>query len=236
MSGLSMRTRVLTVAVSGAIVAPFALMGGSASAVEAPIVGDVAAVDSLLGGAGGGLLGGDLVGGVLGTATGTVGGVLGGTGLDPVNTVTGVAADPLSVVETLPLGDVLGADVLSTVTDLVDLENVLETVTNLVDLDGIIKTVTDLVGSVTDALNLDELLGLPVKVTKPAGEVKGAAKPAKTTKTTKAAKPATVEAGALPATGGNADLTALLLCAGLAVAGTGVTLVTRRRGSILGAA
>ncbi|GAA0614672.1 hypothetical protein GCM10009547_15650 [Sporichthya brevicatena] len=235
MSGLSMRTRVLTVAVSGAIVAPFALMGGSAQAVEAPIVGDVAAVDSLLGGTGG-LLGGDLVGGVLGTATGTVGGVLGGTGLDPVSTVTGVAADPLSIVQTLPLGDVLGADVLSTVTNLVDLENVLETVTNLVDLDGIIKTVTDLVGSVTDALNLDQLLGVPVKVTKPAAEVKGASKTTKTTKTTKAAKPATVEAGALPQTGGNADLTALLLCAGLAVAGTGVTLVTRRRGSILGAA
>ncbi len=223
MSGLSMRTRILTVAVSGAIVAPFALMGGSANAVEAPIVGDVVGVDSLLGG--------DLLGGVLGTATGTAGGVLGGTGLDPVSTVTGAAADPLSIVETLPLGDLLGGDVLDTVTSLVDLENVLETVTNLVDLDGILETVTDLVGTVTGALNLDKLLNLPVKVAKPAGEVKGAST---TTKTVKAKQ--NVEAGALPQTGGNADLTALLLCAGLAVAGTGVTLVTRRRGSILGAA
>jgi LPXTG-motif cell wall-anchored protein len=217
MSGLSMRTRIITVAVSGAIVAPFALMGGSAHAVDAPIVGDVTNVD--------GLLGGDLLGGVLGTATGTA-------GLDPVSTVTGTAADPLSVVETLPLGDVLGGDVLDTVTNLVDLENVLETVTNLVDLDGIIKTVTDLVGSVTDTLNLDDLLSLPVKVNKPAGEVKGAAKPAATKKAAKE----TVSAGSLPQTGGNADLTAMLLCAGLAVAGTGVTLVTRRRNSILGAA
>ena len=51
-------------------------------------------------------------------------------------------------------------------------EHILETVTNLVDIDGIIKTVTDLVGSVTDSLNLDDLLSLPVKVNKPAGEVK----------------------------------------------------------------
>lgn len=227
MSGLSMRTRILTVAVSGAIVAPFALMGGSAHAVDAPIVGDVTKVADV-----DGLLGGDLLGGVLGTATGTAGGVLGGTGLDPVTTVTDTAANPLAVTETLPLGDVLGGDVLDTVTNLVDLENVLETVTNLVDVDGIIKTVTDLVGSVTDTLNLDELLSLPVKVNKPAGEVKGAAKPAATKKAAKE----TVSAGSLPQTGGNADLTAMLLCAGLAVAGTGVTLVTRRRNSILGAA
>ena len=222
MSGLSMRTRILTVAVSGAIVAPFALMGGSANAVEAPIVGDVGV--PVVGG---------LLDGVLGTATGTAGGALGGTGLDPVSTVTGAAADPLSVVDTLPLGDVLGGGALDTVTSLLDLENVLETVTGLVDLDGILKTVTDLVGTVTGALNLDKILGVPVKVAKPATEVKGATK---TVTSTKVAKPRSVDAGALPQTGGNADLTALLLCAGLAVAGTGVTLVTRRRGSILGAA
>lgn len=223
MSGLSMRTRILTVAVSGAIVAPFALMGGSAQAVEAPVVGDVTKVADV-----DGLLGGDLLGGVLGTATGAAG----TAGVDPVNTVTDTAADPLSVVETLPLGDVVSGDVLETVTDLVDLENVLETVTDLVDVEGIIKTVTDLVDSVTDTLNLDDLLSLPVKVNKPAGEVKGAAKPAATKKVAKE----TVSAGSLPQTGGNADLTAMLLCAGLAVAGTGVTLVTRRRNSILGAA
>lgn len=223
MSGLSMRTRILTVAVSGAVVAPFALMGGSAHAVDAPVVGDVTKVADV-----DGLLGGDLLGGVLGTATGAAG----STGLDPVTTVTDTAADPLSVTETLPLGDVVDGDVLDTVTNLVDLENVLETVTDLVDVEGIIKTVTDLVGSVTDTLNLDDLLSLPVKVNKPAGEVKGAAKPAATKKAAKE----TVSAGSLPQTGGNADLTAMLLCAGLAVAGTGVTLVTRRRNSILGAA
>ena len=219
MSGLSMRTRLTTVAVSAAIVAPFALMGGSANAVEAPVVGNVETpVDGILGG-------------LLGTATGTAGGALGSTGLDPVSTVTSAAADPTSIVDST-LGSVLGNDVLSGVTNLADLENVLDTVTNLVDVDKIIKTVTDLVGSVTDALNLDDLLQLPVKILSPAkGEVAGASK-----STTKASKPAsTVEAGALPHTGGNADLTAMLLCAGLAVAGTGVTLVTRRRNALLGA-
>jgi hypothetical protein len=219
MSGLSMRTRLTTVAVSAAVVAPFALMGGSANAVEAPVVGNVGTpVDGLLNG-------------VLGTATGQAGGLLGGTGLDPVSTVTAAAANPTSVVDST-LGDVLGTDVLSTVTNVADLENLLGTVTNLVDVGKIIKTVTDLVGNVTDALNLDDLLQLPVKILNPSkGEVAGASK----TKTTKA-KPAkeTVEAGALPHTGGNADLTAMLLCAGLAVAGTGVTLVTRRRNALLG--
>lgn len=218
MSGLSMRARFATIAVSAAIVAPFALAGGSANAVEAPVVGDVTApVNGLLGG----VLGG-----------GATGGLLGG---DVLGTVTGVASNPTgatSVVDGV-LGDVLGNGVLAGVTNLVDLQNVLETVTNLVDVDKIIKTVTDLVGSVTDALNLDDLLALPVKILTPAkGEVKGATKTS-----TKAAKPTqTVEAGALPHTGGNADLTAMLLCAGLAAAGTGVTLVTRRRNSILGAA
>ena len=223
MSGLSMRTRIITVAVSGAIVAPFALLGGSANAVEAPIVGDVTNVD--------GLLGGDLLGGVLGTATGATG-AAGGTGLDPVGTVTGTAANPLSVTETVDavLADVVGTDVLETVTNLVDLENILKTVTNLVDVDKILKTVTDLVGKVTDTVKLNDVLkDVPVKVNQPAGEVLGATKAKKVAKET-------VSAGSLPQTGGSADLTALLLCAGLAVAGTGVTLVTRRRNNILGAA
>jgi len=224
MSGLSMRTRLTTVAVSAAIVAPFALMGGSANAVEAPVVGNVETpVDGLLGG-------------VLGNATGTAGGLLGSTGLDPVNTVTSTVADPTSATSVVDgvLGDVLGNGALSGVTNLVDLENVLDTVTNLVDVDKIIKTVTDLVGSVTDALNLDDILKLPVKILTPSksGEVLGASK--SSTKA-KPAKSQTVEAGALPHTGGNADLTAMLLCAGLAVAGTGVTLVTRRRNALLGA-
>jgi len=37
---------------------------------------------------------------------------------------------------------------------------------------------------------------------------------------------------ALPHTGGNSDMTALLLCTGLGLAGAGVTLVARRRGGI----
>ena len=219
MSGLSMRARFTTVAVSAAIVAPFALMGGSAEAVEAPIVGNVGTpVDGLLGG-------------VLG---GAGGGLLGGA--SPLSTVTGAASNPLAAADivTGTLGGVLGNGALDGVTSLADLEGVLGTVTGLLDVDGLLKTVTDLVGTVINTLNLDKLLALPVKLLSPAKqEVKGES----TTKTTKAKKATeTVEAGALPHTGGNADLTAMLLCAGLAVAGTGVTLVTRRRGSILGAA
>ena len=227
MSGMSMRTRLTTVAVSTAIVAPFALMGGSAHAVEAPVVGDVTAPAS-------GILSGVLGttgGGALGTATGTASntglptdGLLGS--VDPMNTSAGGASSIVSGV----LGDVLSTADLSTVTDVADLENLLDTVTSLVDVDGILETVKGLVNTVTGALNLDDLLNLPVKVNKP--EVKGASK-----SSNKAAKPATqvVEAGSLPHTGGNADVTAMLLCAGLAVAGSGVTLVTRRRNSLLGA-
>jgi len=223
MSGLSMRARLSTVAVSAAIVAPFALAGGSAHAVEAPVVGDSTAVSgvvgTVLGATGGGLLGSA---GNTGLPTDSVVG-----SVDPMNTSAGGTSNVVTGV----LGDVISTDVLSTVTNVADLENVLDTVTNLVDVDKIIKTVTDLVGSVTDALNLDDLLQLPVKLLNP-GEVKGASK--SSTKA-KPAKTQTVEAGALPHTGGNADLTAMLLCAGLGVAGTGVTLVTRRRNSLLGA-
>jgi hypothetical protein len=227
MSGLSMRTRISTVVVGAAIVAPFALAGGSAhAATDVPAVGNVTAPVS-------GILGGVLSttgGGLLGTATGTAtntglptDGLLGS--VDPMNTSAGGATDVVSST----LGSVLGTDVLSTVTNVADLEGVLSTVTNLVDIPKIIKTVTDLVGDVTKALNLDDLLKLPVKILNP-GEVKGATK-AKAAK----AKSAAVEAGALPHTGGNADMTAMLLCAGLGVAGTGVTLVTRRRNSLLAA-
>jgi hypothetical protein len=222
MSGLSMRTRITTVAVSAAIVAPFAIMGGSANAVEAPDVSNVVPAAGLLNG-------------VLGSATGSTGGALGSTGL-PLGAVTGAASNPLAATSVVDgvLGDVLGAGDLSSVTNVADLQHVLSTVTNLVDVSKIIKTVTDLVGSVTSALNLGDLLKLPVKILAPKTEVKAASKAASTTaKTHKAAQ--VVDAGALPHTGGNADLTAMLLCAGLAVAGTGVTLVTRRRGSLLGA-
>jgi hypothetical protein len=214
MSGLSMKARFTTVAVSAAIVAPFALMGGSANAADLPVVGEEVPVV------------GGLLDGVLGTATGAAG----TTGL-PVGTVTSAASNPTNVV-TGTLGSVLSNGALDGVTSIADLEGVLGTVTGLLDVDGLLKTVTNLVGSVIDTLNLDELLALPVKLLSPAKqEVAGASKSSKAKKATE-----TVEAGALPHTGGNADLTAMLLCAGLAVAGTGVTMVTRRRGSILGAA
>lgn len=231
MSGLSMRTRITTVVISGAIIAPFALMGGSANAAEAdltdglPVVGGLGLTDGLLGGGGlpvvGGLTDGLLGGGGLPVVGDVLGGGVGTEALGGVP-VVGPVVDGL-------LGDVLGGDILETVTSIADLEGVLETVTDLVDVPAILKTVTDLVKTVTGALDLGDLLGsLPVKINTPSkGEVAGASK-AKSNKSE-------VRAGALPKTGGNADMTALLLCAGLAVAGTGVTLVTRRRNALLGA-
>lgn len=224
MSGLTMRTRIITVVSSAAIIAPFALMGGSANAASTdgltdglPVVGGLVGTDGLP--VVGGLLGGGAgpVGGALGTVSGlpVVGGLAGGT-----DGVTDGVTDGL-------LGDVLDLDVLDSVTSLVDLENVLSTVTDLVNIDDILKTVTDLV-DLNDLLdlNLDKLINLPVKINSPS--VKGATKDS----SVKGAKHSTVKAGALPHTGGNADLTAMLLCAGLAVAGTGVTMVTRRRNAL----
>ena len=219
MSGLSMRARFTTVAVSAAIVAPFALMGGSAEAVEAPSSATSALRST-----------------ACSAASSAAPAAACSAAPSPLSTVTGAASNPLAAADivTGTLGGVLGNGALDGVTSLADLEGVLGTVTGLLDVDGLLKTVTDPVGTVINTLNLDKLLALPVKLLSPAKqEVAGAS----TTKNTKAKKATeTVEAGALPHTGGNADLTAMLLCAGLAVAGTGVTLVTRRRGSILGAA
>lgn len=227
MSGLSMRTRVITVVSSAAIIAPFALMGGSAHAADGdlPVVGGLGLTDGLLGGSGSAAAGSGLglgpVDGVLGTATGLLGVT---DGLPLVGGMTqGVGAE--SVTETLPLGSLLNLEVLKTVKNVVELEDVLKTVTTLVDIDDVLKTVTKLV-NIEDLLDLDlaKLINLPVKVNSPA-------KDGKDGKSSKSHK-STVKAGALPHTGGNADMTAMLLCAGLAVAGTGVTMVTRRRNAL----
>lgn len=221
MSGLSMRTRIITVVSSAAVVAPFALMGGSAHAADLPVdPAGLPVAGALLGGSGAAGLGSGLgpVDGVLGTATGLLG-VSGG--LPVVGEVTqGVSAEDVTE---QPLGSLVDTDILKKVTSVADLTKVLGTVTKLVNLDEVLQNVTKLV-DLNQLLNLDldKLINLPVKVNSPAvKDAKHAKSPT-----------STVKAGALPHTGGNADMTAILLCAGLALAGTGVTLVTRRRNAL----
>lgn len=224
MSGLSMRTRIITVVAASAVVAPFALMGGSAQAAEGDLpIGGLGSATGLLGGDDSGL-GLGPVDGVLGTATGLLGATDGLPVLGGMTEGVGTAG-AAGATEELPLGSLLDLEVLEGVTDLVELEDVLETVTELVDIEDVLKTVTKLV-NIEDLLDLDleKLINLPVKVNKHVKHAKDA-KDGKDGKTV-------VRAGALPKTGGNADMTALLLCAGLAVAGTGVTLVTRRRNAL----
>lgn len=128
----------------------------------------------------------------------------------PVDGLTGdlpLAGDPLSAVTGL-LGEgglektVAGLPVAGPLVDSLG-------VTDIVG--GVLDTVTGTVGGVTGG----GLLG--------GGNVPTGHKPS-------GHKPGVkFENTSLPHTGGDADMTALLMCAGLAAAGTGVTLVTRRR-------
>lgn len=236
MSGLSLRNRATVVAAAAAVVLPLSVMGaGSAAAADSPI--DGLPVGGLTQGLStDDLLGGDVLGGVLGT----VGSLTGGTGLpvDPMGTAGAAAADPTGALGgagteaiTQPLGSLVDLDILKTVTDVVDLKEILETVKDVVNIE-------DVLSDIGLDLDLEKLLNLPIRLLSPNSEVKGDSRDGKDGKDGKDDdRNSTVRAGALPKTGGNADLTALLLCAGLAVAGTGVTLVTRRRGGLgLGAA
>ncbi|MGQ0468152.1 MAG: hypothetical protein ACT4QG_22900 [Sporichthyaceae bacterium] len=151
--------------------------------------------------------------------------------LDAISSITDITGDlPLlgdatkgSPVDGLTGGLPVAGDPLSTVTGLLEEGGITDVVTGLpvagplVDslgvtevVDGLLGTVTGTVGGITGG----GLLG--------GGKVetghKGNSKPS-----------VKFEETSLPHTGGDADLTALLMCAGLAAAGTGVTLVTRRR-------
>jgi hypothetical protein len=126
---------------------------------------------------------------------------------DPTHSVSGVTGGDLPVVGNLhngPLAPVTG--LLAPVTGLVDSLGAGDLV------GGLLGTVTGLVDGVTGGL-----LGNGIDTDYPSHhshDSRGGDD---------------YETSALPHTGANTDATALMLCAGLAVAGTGVTLVSRRR-------
>jgi hypothetical protein len=250
MSGLKLRGRAVTVAAIAAVILPFGVMAASSASAATDPLGTVT---GLLGSATGGSIASpvDTVTGLVGGSglpLDSVTGLVGGSGL-PTDAVSGVLANPTSAVDTatglvggtgLPtdavtglVGGVTGGSVTGIVPGAVG------TVTGLVP--GAVGTVTGLVPAVTETVG--GIVGsVPGLVN---GVVGGINTNLPTTKTThkaptKAVKSAhkahvdtrEVETSALPHTGGDANATALLMCAGLAIAGTGVTLVTRRRNGL----
>lgn len=115
----------------------------------------------------------------------------------------------------------------------------LSAVTGLLGEGGLEKTVAGLpvAGPLVDSLGVTGIVGgLLDTVTGTVGGVLGGGPlgggQVETSHRPSGHKPSVkFEETALPHTGGDADMTALLMCAGLAAAGTGVTLVTRRRRS-----
>ncbi|MGQ0625991.1 MAG: LPXTG cell wall anchor domain-containing protein [Sporichthyaceae bacterium] len=202
------RTRTAVVAAAAVIAMPLGIaFAGTASAADLPV--DLEIVD--------GLLAGTPVEGVLEIVTE---GVLGDVLADVP--VAGPAADEVSTSDVTDfdateglLEGLLGDDVLE-----IDLAEVVDEL----DLRGVVKELklNDIIDldDIVDELGLDRILGGLTGSQKE--QVKGAIKK-------KVAEKRAAKAGALPHTGGNANMTAMLLCAGLAAAGTGVTLVTRRR-------
>ncbi|MGQ0844779.1 MAG: hypothetical protein ACT4QF_11650 [Sporichthyaceae bacterium] len=209
--------RIALVAASAVIALPLSIaMAGSASAADSPLGAvDGLGLDAITGtvtGATGNLpIAGDLLGGVTGSASKSA------KSSDPVSGLTG----------NLPIVGGAAGDPLSAVTGLLGEGGVTDIVTGL-----------PIAGPLVDSLGVTEVVdGLLETVTGTVGGVLGgntgsntSHKPSKSNHG-KSSKPEVVkyEQTSLPHTGGDADMTALLMCAGLAVAGTGVTLVTRRR-------
>ncbi|MGQ0631177.1 MAG: LPXTG cell wall anchor domain-containing protein [Sporichthyaceae bacterium] len=210
------RTRTAFVAAAAVIAMPLGIaFAGTASAADLPV--DLEIVDGLLAdtpvaGVTDGLLGDDMLGGALG--------VIGGV------PVAGSAAGEVSKSDITDLDatdglleGLLGDDTLE-----IDLDEVVDEL----DLRGVVKELklNDIVDldDIVDELGLDRILGGLTGSQKE--QVKGAIKK-------KVVERRAAQAGALPKTGGSANMTAMLLCAGLAAAGTGVTLVTRRRNAMI---
>jgi hypothetical protein len=166
------------------------------------------------------------VAGLLGTVTGAtantpVAGLLG--------TVTGATANT-------PVAGVLG-----TVTHVLSSGNPVDGLGGVVNGLGL-QGVTDTLKPVTQTVNglLNPILGngglLGGLTGGLLGGLLGGNQPGDNGVTT--SQPAASDTGdevsntALPHTGGNSDMTALLLCSGLGLAGGGVTLVARRRGGV----
>lgn len=160
--------------------------------------------------------------GVLQAVTGVAGGGKSAQSIKSAATpdvVSGLLSDPTKSVSgitggNLPVVGNLGGGALAPVTGL------LAPVTGLVDslgvgdlVGGLLGTVTGLVDGVTGGL-----LGNGIDTDEPSSHHSHDSRGGDD-----------YETSALPHTGANTDATALMLCAGLAVAGTGVTLVSRRR-------
>jgi hypothetical protein len=254
MSGRHAHTRrIALVAAASVIALPLGIaMAGSAHAADSGPLGglpvDTSAVTGLLGNSGLPVVG-DLLGGVTGgtaatdptaavsSVTSQVASAAKGTPAEGVvQAVTGITggADAKSIksaatpdvvsgllggdaTKNLPIVGDLGGGALAPVTGL------LAPVTGLVDslglgdvVGGLLGTVTGLVDGVTGGLlgSGDDSDSYDHSDNGGHHHSKGGDD---------------YEATALPHTGGNSDATALLICAGLATAGTGVTLVSRRR-------
>lgn len=226
MSSRHVRTaarRLAVAAAATAVAIPLSIAAaGSAAAVDSPLD----AVGGLTGGGTGGL---PLVGAlpVVGDLP-AVGDLLGDTSASP----TGAADKALAGTPAAGLtkGLPLAGDPLAAATGRTQKGGLEKTVSGLpvagplVDqlgvtgiAGGLLDTVTGTVGGVTGGVVGGQ------------GRVPTSHKPSKQP----SEKPVRFENSSLPRTGGDADLTALLMCAGLAVAGTGVTLLSRRRGASL---
>ncbi|HEY2831844.1 MAG TPA: hypothetical protein VGJ14_05415 [Sporichthyaceae bacterium] len=160
--------------------------------------------------------------GVLDTVTGLAGGGTSAKAISSAATpdaISGLLSNPTGGLGSvtggnLPVVGNLGGGALAPVTGL------LAPVTGLVDslglgdlVGGLLGTVTGLVDGVTGGL-----LGNGIDTDEPSSHGSHDSRGGDD-----------FEETALPHTGANTDATALMLCAGLAVAGTGVTLVSRRR-------
>lgn len=202
------RTRTAFVAAAAVIAMPLGIaFAGTASAADLPV--DLTIVEGLIEGTPVEAVVADVLGGnVLGNVP------IAGSATDEVSTsdVTDLDATD-GLLEGLLGDDVLEID-LAEVVDELDLRGVVKELklNDIVDLDDIV-----------DELGLDRILGGLTGSQK--DQVKGAIKK-------KVIERRAAQAGALPKTGGSANMTAMLLCAGLAAAGTGVTLVTRRRNAM----
>jgi hypothetical protein len=205
------------------------LLGGGGTL---PVVGDLPVVGGLLGGVTGGTSAADptaALSAVTGAAKGTpaegvvdaVTGITGGADAktissaatpDVVSGLLGGSSNGLPVVGGL-LGNTSSLPVVGGLVDSLGLGDVLDGVLGTVG--GLLGTVTGIVGGVTGGL-----LGGGIDDSEPSNGGHGHSH---------GNGGDSFEETALPHTGGNADATALLICAGLATAGTGVTLVSRRR-------
>jgi hypothetical protein len=244
------RLAIVTAASVIALPLGIALAGSASAADSGPLGGlpvDTSAITGLLGGSTGGTLPvvGDLLGGVTGgssaadptaalstvtnaakgtPAEGVVAAVTGVTGgadaksiksaatPDVVSGLLGGSTNGLPVVGGV-LGNTKNLPVVGPLVDSLGLADVVDGVLGTVG--GLVGTVTGIVGGVTGGL-----LGGGIDSGEPSNGGHGHSH---------SNGGDSFQETALPHTGGNADATALLICAGLATAGTGVTLVSRRR-------